>query len=139
MAAPPLDSDPTASAPGACHRRLVVPTRVLRLTVKRKWFDLIASGEKKEEYRTPSDWIRSRLEGREYDFVEFKNGYGRHVPTCIVEFKGWWWGLGIPKWGAEREKEYFIIHLGRVIYQHDLAVAVGRESHAAGAEYQTPT
>ncbi len=50
--------------------------RVLRLTLKRKWFDMVANGEKKEEYRQPSKWILSRLENKEYDRVEFKNGYG---------------------------------------------------------------
>ena len=33
--------------------------RVLHLTLKKKWFDLIASGEKKEEYREIKDfWIK---------------------------------------------------------------------------------
>ena len=35
--------------------------KVLKLTLKKKWFDLMQSGEKKIEFRDPSDWIFSRL------------------------------------------------------------------------------
>ena len=33
--------------------------KTLHLVLKRKWLDMIASGEKREEYRTQSDyWIK---------------------------------------------------------------------------------
>lgn len=35
--------------------------RVLYLSVKKEWFDMIASGEKKEEYREMSTYWSSRL------------------------------------------------------------------------------
>jgi hypothetical protein len=35
--------------------------RILHLTVKKKWFDMIASGEKKEEYRALKDYWGYRL------------------------------------------------------------------------------
>jgi hypothetical protein len=35
--------------------------RVLHLTLKKKWFDMIASGEKKEEYREDKEYWRRRL------------------------------------------------------------------------------
>ncbi len=95
--------------------------RVLRLTLKRKWFDMISSGKKLEEYRDPSPWIYSRLlqkDGythRKYDLIEFRNGYGPTAPTMTVEFKGWKHGLGMPKWGATPGLRYVVILLGRVI------------------------
>lgn len=33
----------------------------LRLTLKKKWFDMIQSGEKKEEYRTLKDYWKVNL------------------------------------------------------------------------------
>ena len=40
--------------------------RILRLTLKRKWFDMIASGEKLEEYREVKDyWVRRLVFVRE--------------------------------------------------------------------------
>jgi hypothetical protein len=41
--------------------RIVKEMRVLHLTLKKKWFDMIASGEKKEEYRELKDYWGYRL------------------------------------------------------------------------------
>lgn len=87
---------------------------ILRLTLKKKWFDMIASGEKKEEYRKPGKWIYSRLDGRRYDRVEFKNGYGTDVPTCEVEYLDYYHGAGKEEWGSCMEL-VVIIRLGRVL------------------------
>lgn len=91
--------------------------RVLRLTLKKRWFDMIASGEKREEYRTPGKWILSRLEGKEYDRIEFKNGYGQNVPTMEVEYLGWAYSFGKRQWGGggEQGKPFATIYLGRVL------------------------
>jgi hypothetical protein len=90
--------------------------RTLRLTLKRKWFDMIASGEKKEEYRTPGPWILSRLGGKEYDHVEFKNGYGANVPSMEVEYLGWKYSHGKREWGGGSTTGPFAtIMLGRVL------------------------
>lgn len=101
------------------HPRLVVPLRVLRLTLKRQWFDMISSGEKTEEYRTPGKWIFSRLIGKSYDVVEFSNGYGNHVPKVVVQFFGWHQGPGLPEWGGVWQNRYVVIRLGRVISRHN--------------------
>jgi len=106
------DTEPLADA--TCSA-----VRVLRLTLKRKWFDMIACGEKKEEYRTKSKWIESRLIGKHYDVIEFKNGYGKNVPTILVEFKGWLYGEGVTKWGAVEGQEYYVILLGRVLQKQN--------------------
>lgn len=90
--------------------------RTLKLTLKRKWFDMIASGEKREEYRTPGPWILSRLEGKEYDRIEFKNGYGANVPTMEVEYLGWKYSFGRRDWGGGSEAGPLVtIMLGRVL------------------------
>lgn len=34
---------------------------MLTLTIKRKWFNMILSGEKKEEYRDIKDYYKSRF------------------------------------------------------------------------------
>jgi len=101
---------------------LVVPLRVLRLTLKKKWFDMIAIGEKTEEYRTPGKWIFSRLIGKRYDVVEFANGYGNHVPKVVVQFCGWHQGPGRPEWGGRWQNRYVVIRLGRVISLHNVQV-----------------
>lgn len=97
----------------------VSPLRVLRLTLKRRWFDMIASGKKREEYRTPGKWIESRLRGKDYDVIEFKNGYGPNVPTLMVQFQGWHVGHGYGEWGAIPGATYIVIRLGKVIPEND--------------------
>jgi hypothetical protein len=97
--------------------------RILHLTLKKKWFDMIASGEKKEEYREMKDYWYSRFlkpsvlpRLEEYDFVIFKNGYSKNAPTVTVRFVEMFVGLeGNPEWGAEPGKEYFVIKLGEII------------------------
>lgn len=91
--------------------------KILRLTLKKKWFDMIASGEKKEEYRSPGKWILSRLEGKEYDRIEFKNGYGANVPTMEVEYLGWSYSFGRREWGGGNHQgnPFATIRIGKII------------------------
>jgi len=67
-------------------------TRTLKLTLQRDAFEVMVTGEKNEEYRDPSTWIRSRLfknkVERGYDFVEFTNGYGKHLPRFTAKYRG---------------------------------------------------
>ena len=68
--------------------------KVLKLTLKKKWFDLMKDGFKKIEFRDPSEWILSRLldengNEKEYDLIEFRNGYGKNAPSFCCEFLGW--------------------------------------------------
>lgn len=62
--------------------------RVLQLTIDREFFDEIALGRKTEEYREQKDYWATRLDGRDYDTIIFRNGYGPDVPEMEVEFKG---------------------------------------------------
>lgn len=63
------------------------------MTLKKKWFDLIKSGEKKVEYREIKHYWTKRLfdgngEIKKYDFIIFRNGYSKDAPKMKVEFKG---------------------------------------------------
>ena len=106
---------------------------VLRLTLKKKWYDMILSGEKKEEYREVKAYWTNRLvdvwigEGEEYhhedtfrakefDYVEFKNGYAKDAPTMLVEFKGIEIGNATPEWSDNWQGQVFAISLGAVLH-----------------------
>jgi hypothetical protein len=105
--------------------------RILHLTLKKKWFDMIASGEKLEEYRDWKPyWAKRLTEGmtaacaihagskkgfKHFDVVQFKNGYAKSAPTVTVQFMGIVKRVGRKKWGAEPGKEYFVIKLGEII------------------------
>lgn len=80
----------------------------LHLTLKRKWFDLILSGEKKEEYREIKQHWVSRLEGKKYDFIEFRNGYSGNSPRMIVECRE-------IKKGAWNGRPAYVLQLGKII------------------------
>lgn len=105
--------------------------KVLHLTLKKKYFDMIASGEKKEEYRQDKMYWKNRFvkEGywhsqtcKDFDVIKFRNGYSKNAPVLLVEC------LGIklcdldevnPDWfGSFQEYEgmrIFIIKLGKII------------------------
>lgn len=97
--------------------------KILHLTLKKKWFDLIAIGEKKEEYRelkkywgdrlcnNPKQWLDGL---KEFDVVQFRNGYTTDAPTITVVCEGIDFGMGKEEWGAEKDKEYFVIKLGEL-------------------------
>lgn len=101
--------------------------KILHLNLKRKWFDMIASGEKTEEYREMKPYWQSRLvkEGywhfqvvKDFDIIRFRNGYGKDAPTMDVEFLG---GepadFGKREWGGFEHKtaRIFILKLGKII------------------------
>lgn len=66
--------------------------KTLHLTLKKEPFEVMVTGEKKWELRSPSAWIESRLlkkngRYREYDFVKFTQGYGKSRPFFIAKFE----------------------------------------------------
>lgn len=63
--------------------------RTLYLTLSKKAFDVMVTGEKSIEYRKFSNWIISRLLKKKYDFVKFTNGYGADRPYFIARYSGW--------------------------------------------------
>ena len=90
---------------------------------------MIASGEKKEEYREIKRYWIQRLcneiewelhgswEGicKKFDAVTFKNGYGKKAPTLTLEFKGLFIGEAKPEWSDNWQGEVFVIKLGEIL------------------------
>ena len=111
---------------------------VLVLPIKRKWFDMIKSGEKKEEYREIKpyydnrignavagisfkhchpDFIKKLENNKEFDVI-FRNGYSYDSPHiwCICTFRR---GTGKEEWGAIPNKEYYILDIKRIDHVTD--------------------
>ena len=108
---------------------------ILDLSLTYHWYDMIASGQKKEEYREIKPFYRSRmllckqktfcipyhcdetcafLQFRKYDYVRFHRGQaGRE--TMLVRCDGISIGKGKPEWGAHPADDVFIIKLGKII------------------------
>ena len=82
----------------------------LFLTLHKKWFDLIASGEKTNEYREMKPYWKTRLENKRYDDIYFRNGYQRDAPFMRVEFKGL---------RCEKSKNRYNIILGKILEIHN--------------------
>jgi len=91
--------------------------RILHLTLKKKWFDMISTGEKREEYRHIKSYWNKRLMGKDYDVIVFRNGYSKNSPTMIVELKEILSGFGVVEWGAPESQPVYIIKLGNIL-QH---------------------
>ncbi|WP_454974060.1 ASCH domain-containing protein [Capnocytophaga gingivalis] len=87
----------------------------LHLTLKKNWFDLILSGEKKEEYREIKPYWEKRLIGKKYDRIIFRNGYRKNAPQFTMKLKSITQGTGKSEWGAEEGKIYFVLSLGEII------------------------
>lgn len=101
---------------------------MLILPIKKKWFDMIASGEKKEEYREIKSYWNTRFKNylprktafvkREWTYsqiiVIFKNGYKKDSPQikckCLLKY-----GQGKEEWGAEPEKQYYILEILEIL------------------------
>lgn len=106
----------------------------LKLTLKKQWFDMINSGEKREEYREIKSYWIDRLFNfsREYnnwhnrpkcfDYVEFRNGYSKNAPTIICEFKGIEIKTGYKNWGAVENQKYITIKLGEIVERKNLEI-----------------
>lgn len=111
---------------------------MLTLPIKKKWFDMILSGDKKEEYREIKPYYETRfmnlfgvifcggtwikcaeigLSECAKDGVQeitFRNGYSKNSPSfiakCTLSI-----GTGKEEWGAEKGKEYFILTVQEIL------------------------
>lgn len=99
---------------------------MLTLTIKKKWFDMILSGEKKEEYRDIKEYYEVRFTtvfGPGYmwgsrkkcrkEFIRFRNGYRPDSPSFVAECT-LRQGKGRTEWGAEEGKRYYILKIHRI-------------------------
>jgi len=102
--------------------------KILKLTIKKQWFDLILSGKKTHEYREVKKHWDSRLYKNRnlimYDEILFINGYGAHRPYMLVKFNN------VKKVngnivGANNEilnkEEYYKISLGKVVQSGNIS------------------
>jgi hypothetical protein len=112
---------PEETEPEVIEKREVetVKTRTLTLAVDKKWFDMIASGEKKEEYRKIEQYYCSRFD-KPLTHIKFTNGYGKKVPSVTVELLGVGKGIPRPEWSQgektiEQGEESFILALGEIV------------------------
>ncbi len=93
----------------------------LRLTLKKQWYDMILSGEKKEEYREIKPYWDKRFTPEkmaDVDRILFVNGYASDAPRFTIEFLGIRVGKPNPKWSYGQlglEKDFYILSLGNVI------------------------
>lgn len=60
----------------------------LHLPISRRWFVLIAVGDKKVEYRTCSPHWQSRIDGKNITHIRLVNGYGAGRPWMLVQVRG---------------------------------------------------
>jgi len=113
---------------GQLHRR---ECAIFPLVLKGEWFDMIATGEKREEYRSATDYWFKRLENWDRSpggtpVVEFRRGYAKHAPRMAFWCFGQSTASGMktyalidrdtdklrhPEWG-EPEGAHFVIRLG---------------------------
>ena len=81
---------------------------VLQLNLHREFFAAIAAVKKRIEYRDRTPYWKTRLEGRRYDVICFRNGYTSNAPEMWVEW------LGVRRYGTAR-RGYYAIRLGRIL------------------------
>jgi len=99
---------------------------LLILTIKKKWFDMILSGEKQEEYRELKPYYISRFKNigllDEYSvpvknakyWILFRNGYSASSPAfkalCSLDIR-----TGNSEWGAEPSRLYYVLTILKII------------------------
>lgn len=90
----------------------------LHLNLKKKWFDMILSGEKKEEYREVKPYwtkrLKNFLEEKPFDYIIFKNGYQKNAPTMKVELVSINFGWSKTEWSDTVGKCY-VLKLGKIL------------------------
>ncbi len=95
----------------------------LHLNLKRKWYDMIESGEKKEEYREMSPYwgrifrgdikIKKVWYSPDDVIICFSNGYAKNRRQMIIKCTDLKVDYGKEEWGAENGKYYFVLSLGK--------------------------
>lgn len=110
---------------------------MLVLPIKKKWFDMIQSGKKKEEYReTTSYWmtrfakvfgecaygvVHPKCYETKSRFAEimFRNGYSKNSPSLIAKCT-LSVDTGKEEWGAEKGKKYFVIKIHEILHRTEV-------------------
>ncbi len=97
---------------------------MLTLPIKKKWFDMILSGEKPEEYRTVTPYWKKRFQtvglldeygnSSEYmNIVKFRNGYSAKSPAfeAAVHLSI---HRGYEEWGAKPGEIYYVLNIDKI-------------------------
>lgn len=84
----------------------------LDLVLRYKWYDMIESGIKREEYREISGYWKERIGKFSYSRVRFHRGYTSR--TLTFELENIKVGIGNPDWGAPNYNVY-ILKLGKLV------------------------
>ncbi len=87
----------------------------LHLNLHAKWFDMIASGEKLEEYREIKPYWTKRLFKHDYDTITFSNGFKSDRRQMVVDWTDTNENYGLIKWGAPADKPVYCLNLGPII------------------------
>ena len=94
---------------------------MINLPIKKIWFDMIASGDKKEEYRNITPRHTALFNNAINENNEFicmlRNGYSKNSPVLVVKVR-LSIGCGLPEWGAEPNKQYYILSVLEIIDIH---------------------
>ena len=101
---------------------------ILNLTIKRRWFDMIASGEKREEYRSADNRQVAGTYKRLFNYrwpsvvctMILRNGYRMDSPALAVRMFGMTIRSGEqaehPEWGEPTGSgSHFVIMFDRII------------------------
>jgi hypothetical protein len=101
--------------------------KILKLTLKKKWYDMIKSGAKKEEYIEITAYWRSRLidtmthygliikdiKFKDFTHVQFFNEghFSEKLSNMTYELDGIDIDFGRKEWGADAGVQYFVLKL----------------------------
>jgi len=128
---------------------MATPNRpILHLNLTKKWFDLIESGVKKEEYREIKPYWDARfstgkikIKGQLYDpkdvLICFSNGMKPNGPRFYIECLGLEIKTGIDDWGAKEGIEYYTLKLGNIL-TFGMDKATGKDSDSVHIRIQFP-
>lgn len=117
-------------------------TKILKLVLKYKRYDMIESGTKTEEYRQFKesilnllfDWRKSNYKNseefiealkrgsafawiykKEYDYIQFYRGYSKNRKTMIFKFDTVYVGKPKQEWSEGWKEDVFLIKFGKRI------------------------
>jgi hypothetical protein len=91
---------------------------ILHLVLKGKWYDMIKSGEKLEEYREITPYWKKRIIDKYPLYVKFHRGYS-NKQTMTFGISNITIGGGRIKWGADPNKAYYVISIGSKILEDE--------------------
>ena len=91
---------------------------ILPLVLQGVWYNMIATGEKEEEYRDRTDYWKTRIlnwvnKRKKFEVVEFRLGYAKNAKRMAFEMNDVFSRTRArnPAWG-EPETPHYVIELG---------------------------